>query len=128
MPKIGCDNPLRGAGLEESVWCVEWTYASGAPVYDKTQSNQDPNILASSVITDTGAGIVTVKIPKSKKIRVIGKNLLPATATTGTQYRFHEVTTAAANSSTVVVRFFDTTFAAADPVDGSRYQLILLLE
>lgn len=124
----GVDTIIRSS-REEAKWCIEWTYASGAPVYDKTNSDQDQNIKTTAVITDTGTGIVTVKVPKANRIKVLSKNLVPASPTTGSQYLIHEVTDFNAASGTCVVRFFDLdgTPTATDPADGSRYMLCLLL-
>jgi len=115
---------------EEFLWHIEWTYdATPAPQFDKTNSDQDMNIKTTAVVTNTGTGIVTLKIPKSNKIRVISKNLIPATVTTGAQYLFHEVTDQNPAVGTCVVRFFTSngTPVAVNPLQNARYQLTLAL-
>ncbi len=70
---------------------------------------------------------MTLKIPKYNKLRVISKNLIPTNLAGSTDLRFYEVTGAVAGTQSAVVRFYSTTFAAADPTDGSRFQLTLAI-
>lgn len=128
MSKPGCDTPLRGNGKLQDVWKVQWTYVGGVPTFDKVQSDVDPTFAQSLIITNTGGGIVTVRFPKCSKMNVIGKNLLPNSSTTLTDYRIHEVVTQSPTTGTCVVKFVTVAGAFASPTDGSRYQLTLLLD
>jgi hypothetical protein len=127
MAMRNCGTILKGSGKDLTVWKLEWTFgSSGAVTLDSTQSDEDPSI--ATPLTDEDTGIVSLRFPKCSRFWVLSKNLEPAGETTGTEYRFHEVTDKSASAGTAKVRFFNTTFAAADPTSGSRYQLILLLE
>lgn len=127
MALRGCGTPLKGSGKDQTVWKLEWTFgASGAVTLDAAQSDQHPDI--ATPVADENTGIVALTIPKCERFWILSKNLEPAGETTGTEYRFHEVTDKSASAGTCKVRFFNTTFAAADPTSGSRYQLTLLLE
>ena len=128
MALRGCGTLLKGSGKDQTLWKLEWTYTdgSGAVSLDTAQSDRHPDI--ATPVADEDTGIVAITIPKCDRFWVLGKNLEPAGETTGTEYRFHEVTDKNAAAGTCKVRFFNTTFAAADPTSGSRYQLILLLE
>lgn len=127
------DCPVRGSakGNQNSLWKMEITWASSVPSLDKANSDVDQTIGVANAATDGGSGaIVNIKFPKCIKVRVLSKNLVCATASTGTQYRVHEVTDQSASAGTAKIRFMDLdgTPSAVAPVDGSRYQLILLLE
>lgn len=131
LPGVG--TPVRGSGKDQSIWKLEWTYgASGAVTLDADQSDQHPDIPATTAVVDTNTWITTVTVPKSTRMWLLANGLEPAGETTGTEYRIHEVTNFDAAAGTCVVRFFDVlgdaTPAAEDPTSGSRYRLTLLLE
>lgn len=130
MPLPSVEVPLRGSGRNQSVWKLEWTYSdgTGTPALDTAQSNQDPRVV--TPVADGGVGITNITFPKCTRMWILGKNFVPASATTGSQYLTHEVTDQAPTSGTAKVRYMDLdgTPTATDPASGSRYQLILLLE
>lgn len=131
MPLPSIEVPLRGSGREAlNVWKLEWTWTdgSGAVALDAHQSDQDRRV--TTPVADGGPGIVNLSFPKCKRMWVMSKNLVPASATTGSQYRVHEVTDQLPQSGTAKVRFFDLdgTPTAVEMDSGDRYQLMLLLE
>lgn len=130
MAMRNCGTPLRGSGKDQTIWKLEWTFTdgSGAVSLDTAQSDRDPDI--ATPVADGGAGIVNVTFPKCSRFWILSKNLEPATEATGSNYRVHEVTDKSATAGTCKVRAFDLdgTPTAAEFENGSRYQLILLLE
>ena len=131
MPLPGIEVPLRASGRGAlNVWKLEWTWTdgSGTVALDTSQSDRDPRV--ATPVADGGAGIVNVAFPKCDRMWILSKNLTPASATTGTQYRVHEVTDKNVAAGTCKVRFFDLdgTPTAVEMDSGDRYQLTLLLE
>lgn len=126
MRLSGVDTIIRSS-REEAFWHVEWTYAAGAPVYDKTNSDQDVNIKSTSVVTETSASVITLKVPKFNKGRVMCFNCIAANPALVAQLYTASVSFTGSTGTVVVSMVNSTPAVGVRPADGSRIQLTLRL-
>jgi hypothetical protein len=120
------DTPVKSS-RELAQWHVEWTYASGAPVYDKANSDQDVNIKTTAVVTETSASVITLKVPKFNKGRVSAFNCQAANPALVAQIYVASVAFTGSTGTVVVSMANLTPAAGVRPADGSRIQITLEL-
>src|ERR1043165_2295657 len=62
---------LRGSGLDQSIWKIEWTYTdgSGAVLLANAQSDRDERV--ATPVADGGTGLTLIKFPKCKRVWVL---------------------------------------------------------
>lgn len=128
LPGIG--TPVRSSGFDASVWHTEWTFpaADTVPLIDNTQSDRDERV--PTPVALSAEGIVTLRFPKSRRARVVGKNCSPGTPATTANFRVVEVVGLDAAGGTCTVRFVDLdgTPTYVHPSAATRVSVTLQLE
>ena len=123
LPGVG--NIVRSSMLDPSEWHLQWDFgASGAVTLDGAESDQDERVL--TPVADGGTGLVTIRFPKCRRVRVIHVSVeAPTGGTSETRASLADID---AEGGSATFRVLDYAGALADPPDGAIGRCYLELE
>lgn len=123
LPGVG--NIVRASTLDPSNWHLQWAFgASGAVTLTAAQSDQDERV--ATPVADAGTGLVTIRFPKCRRVRIIHVSVeAPTGGTSETRASLADID---AEAGSATFRVLDYAGDLADPPDGAIGRCYLELE
>ncbi len=124
LPGIG--TPVKASGRSSNLWTLEFTFTNGTGSVSLDTDQSDVDQRVATPVADGGTGLVSVRFPKCRRVRVMHCSIEEPTPGTAAQHA--TLCDVSASGGSATFRVVDFAGSLAEGTSGSRGRITLDLD